>query len=76
MTKEVVLFYAVNRSGQGVVFTGKPCRNDHYGVWVGEISVGFRRAVMDFEAVGFATPRIGWNDEPVELNLTIGYGEE
>lgn len=70
------LWYAVSRKGQGRVFTSLPVREPRLGVWTGE-SVGcISMTVMVMESDGFRLPRITWDDEPVELKLTLDYVQE
>lgn len=70
MTKE--LFYAVNGSGQGCVFTSMPFRDEHMKVWCGEIVGMFCTVVMQLEADGILSlPNLKWTDEPVKLELKI-----
>lgn len=72
MTRDI--WYAVSKRGQGRVFTTKPERNDHWGIWEGE-SVGFiSMLVMEMEADGFELPMLKWSDDPVKLTITLGYG--
>lgn len=66
------LFYAVNGSGCGCVFTDKPERDEHFKVWKGEIIGLFCSLVMQFEAEGLLSlPALRWNDEPIELTVTV-----
>ena len=69
MKKE--LYYAVNGNGRGCVFAEKPARNDHFKIWTGRIIGGCFQIVMLFESEGFQLPDISWNDEPVQLVLTL-----
>ena len=73
--KAKTLYYAVSRRGQGVVFTDMPVRIDKLGIWSGTIEGIYNSVVADMEAEGFAElPLISWNDEPVELKLTLSNG--
>ena len=67
------LWYAVNGSGQGVVFTSRPIREDKRKVWLGEVVGLYCRLVMQMESEGFKLPPLKWSDEPkeIELNLKI-----
>lgn len=65
------IWYAVSKKGQGRVFTTKPERNEHWGLWEGE-SVGcISTTFMIFEADGLELPAISWKDDAVELELSI-----
>lgn len=71
---EMKLWYAVNGKGQGWVFTTKPERDEHFKIWCAE-SVGcISMLVMMMEADGMELPDLKWNDEPVELKLSLSYG--
>ena len=70
---EYKLWYAVSMQGQGRVFTSKPVRERKSGLWRGE-SVGWISLfVMKMETAGFRLPAISWDDEPVEIKLTLSY---
>lgn len=65
------VFYAVSKSGQGRIFTTLPERDEHWGMWLGE-SVGcISTLFMLFLSDGLQLPTITWEDEPVELELSI-----
>ena len=74
MTKS--LWYAVNGSGQGVVFTSCPTRDEHFKIWCGDMMGMYSSLVCQFEAEDLITLPVGmkWNDEPVELRLSLEYG--
>lgn len=73
MKKEATIWYAVSKTGQGRVFTTKPERNDHFGIWVGE-HVGFVSSLfMWAESEGLRLPDLKWNDDPVPMTVTIGF---
>ena len=66
------IWYAVNGRGQGRVFTTKPERNEHWKLWEAESIGSISMVVMIFESEGLLTlPELTWNDEPVELELSI-----
>lgn len=74
MKKEMTLWYAVSKTGQGRIFTKKPERNEHFGIWAGE-HIGFAsELVMYMESEGFTLPDLRWSDEPAALTLTLGLG--
>lgn len=72
------IWYAVSGRGQGNVYTTCPVRNDHFKVWQGRIegcissTVCLMAANEDVELPSGMT----WQDEPVEMTLTLGYGKE
>ena len=69
------LWYAVNRSGQGQIFTSCPTRNDAFKIWEGNIEGCILSAISQMEMDGDITlPDITWKDEPVELILEIRWG--
>lgn len=74
MEKE--LWYAVSGTGQGVLFTTKPYRDDYRKCWVGEVVGCISRAVMLFESEGLVLPVLKWSDEPVRLTMTITFNNE
>ena len=69
------LWYAVNGSGQGVIFCSAPSRDEHRKIWCGEMAGVYCSLVMELEAEGLITlpQAMKWGDEPVllELNLKI-----
>lgn len=65
------LWYAVNGSGQGVVFTSRPERNDHFKIWCGEQQGCFSSLVMQMVSDGFELPVMTWKDEPVTIELVL-----
>ena len=67
------LWYAVNKSGQGRVFTVRPERNEYFGVWVGTSLTSVSSLVMQLEWEGFTLPSIKWSDDPVRMTLSLGY---
>jgi hypothetical protein len=68
------IWYAVNGKGQGRIFTTLPVRDQHFKVWCAE-SVGcISMTAMLLESEGeLKLPELKWSDEPVELELTIGF---
>lgn len=71
----ITFYYAVGIGGQGRIFAEMPSRDPEHWVWVGE-SDGFLVLVVErMVASGFLLPAISWEDEPVELKLTLGYGK-
>ena len=71
MAFEKIFYYAVNGSGQGVVFTSYPQRDHHLKIWVGDIVTCFTMAFNQMEAEGLQLPAIKWSDEPVTVNLKV-----
>ena len=68
----LTFFYAVNKSGQGCLFTSRPERNEHRNIWVGSMNAAVTRFFDCLETVyGYALPDISWEDEPVGLRLSI-----
>jgi len=73
--KQKKLWYAVSSRGQGVVFTEKPERHESLGVWKGKIEGCYCSLVSDMVSEGILRlPLLSYNDEPIELKLTITYG--
>ena len=70
------LYYAVNKSGQGCVFEERPRRDTIFEIWVGQYSGSMVMVVARMEALGFVLPKTAWEDEPVELKLTLDYDKE
>lgn len=69
MTKK--LWYAVSKKGQGRVFTTCPIRDEHFGIWLGESIGCISTTLMLFESDGLDLPAIKWNDDPVQIELSI-----
>ena len=72
--KSKSLYYAVNGSGQGVVFTSPPVRDDRRKIWIGDMNGVYGRLVMQLESEELISlPIIKWDDKPVllELNMRI-----
>ena len=72
--KQLKFWYAVNGTGQGVVFISKPIRNEHRRIWVGDISICVTRFIDWLETesmIGFVLPNISWNDDCVEININV-----
>ena len=73
--KSKTLYYAVSRRGQGNIYTEKPEREEHFGIWAGHIEGCYQSVVSDMECEGVVElPDIRWEDDPVELKLTITNG--
>lgn len=71
MKNTMDIWFAVNKHGQGRVFTSKPERDGHFGIWVGD-TIGFVSSmVMWFEAEGFRIENMTWQDEPKKLTISI-----
>ncbi len=70
------LYYAVSARGQGVVFTDRPVRVKKMGCWSGTIEGCYCSVVADMEAEGFLKlpDKLKYDDDPVELKLSISYG--
>lgn len=71
--KELEIFYAVNKSGQGVIFEDEPSRDTILEVWVGQYNGSVTMVVARMESLGFVLPKITWEDEPVKLKLSLAY---
>ena len=72
-----VLYYAVNGSGQGVVFTSCPVRSEKLKIWVGDMYVVYSRLVMQLESEGLIKlPVLSWSSEPVKLELNLSVCSE
>lgn len=69
--KELEIFYAVDKSGQGCVFEDEPSRDTVLKVWVGLYNGSITMVVARMEALGFVLPKLTWQDEPVELKLSL-----
>lgn len=71
--KEITIFYAVSKTGQGRVFINRPERNEHFGIWMGE-HIGFISSLfMWAESEGLELPDIRWKDDPVPMKVSIGF---
>ena len=70
-SSSIELYYAVNATGQGMVYIGRPYRDDHFKCWLGHIVGCISMVVSLFEADGFELPPLKWSDEPIKLNLTL-----
>ena len=65
------LYYAVSGTGQGIVYQGRPFRDDHKKCWLGHVVGCVNMVVSLFEANGFELPPLKWSDDPVKLSLTL-----
>lgn len=66
------LYYAVNGTGQGIVFISRPIRDDTKKIWLGDIVPCYMLAVTQMVSEGlFDLPLMKWSDEPVKLTLKI-----
>ena len=66
------IWYAVSGRGQGNVYTTKPDRDDHFKLWKGRIEGCVCSLFCLMCAEGEVNiPVLTWNDEPIELELTI-----
>ena len=70
----IEIYYAVNRSGQGRVFTSVPVKNDAIGVYSGDSAGNLTMFVMMMVSRGFKLPAITYDDEPVKLKISITNG--
>lgn len=67
-----ILYYAVNGSGQGLLFTSLPERNEHRKIWVGTIEGVYCRLIMQLEAEHIISlPKITWENNPIKLELKV-----
>ena len=73
--KTLTLYYAVNKNGQGVIFFDLPFRDVQRGKWIGLVSFSLMAIFYRMENFGFALPDKTWEDEPVELKLSLSYGK-
>lgn len=70
MKKE--LWYAVNRSGQGMVFMSKPEWDDRLGIWVGRQSGCVSAFFSELEYEGFFAPPLQkCSDPPTRIILSL-----
>lgn len=74
-THLLTVYYAVDECGQGWLFESKPHRNMVCGWWYGDKDIHITVVVMRMEALGFVLPDITWDDDPVELTLSLSYGK-
>lgn len=66
------LYYAVNGSGQGVVFVSHPIRDEKRKIWLGRMVGVYSRLVMQMESEGMVTlPALKWPDAPVRLEISL-----
>ena len=70
------LWYAVNGSGQGCIFTTFPVRDENRKCWVGEMIGYYVSVVMLMESEGFDLPVITWKDSPVRLKISLCHDKE
>ena len=72
------LYYAVDKSGQGCLFSDMPEREEKMGVWLGRIEPSCTMFVINLEAEGFRLPVLSWKDSPrvITLTLEVGNGKE
>ena len=66
------IWYAVSGRGQGNIYTTCPVRNQHFSVWQGRLEGCVASTVCLMAAEhGLQLPVITWEDEPVELEVSI-----
>lgn len=70
---ELNIWYAVNKGGQGRVFLGRPKRDEKSGLWLGETTGDINLIIYRLWAMHGGAPALSWEDEPLELQLTLGY---
>lgn len=71
-TMTITIWYAVNGSGQGMVFASQPERNEKRRVWMGEISSAVLRFFDWLETdCSLELPDITWRDEAVPMEMTM-----
>lgn len=67
----ITLYYAVGVGGQGRIFAEMPSRDIDRNVWIGNSDGFLVMVVARMEALGFVLPKLTWQDEPVELKLSL-----
>lgn len=69
---KISIYYCVNKSGQGCVFTSYPVRDGKRLVWLGRAVLSVTR-FMDYleTGLGFKFPDISWSDDPVQIDINI-----
>ena len=72
MSKE--LYYAVNASGKGLIYTTYPIRDEKRNIWLGTISTVYAEIVSRLSFEGLELPNLTWKDNPIKLNLTLSVG--
>lgn len=65
------VYLAANKSGQVRVFTTKPERDEHFGIFVGESIGCISTLFMIFEADGMQVPDLKFSDEPRKYSISI-----
>ena len=55
------------------MYTTKPVRESHRRVWLGRVEGIYCRLLMDMESRGYRLPSLTWDDEPVEVELTLSW---
>ena len=69
---KISIFYCVNKSGQGCVFTTYPTRDEKRLVWLGRAVLSVTRFIDYLETgLGYKLPDISWNDDPVKIDINI-----
>lgn len=68
---EKVVWLACNPWSQIKVFETKPIRQKDR--WKGIPNYAMTIALNQMEMCGFQLPRLTWEDEPVELKITLNY---
>ena len=66
------VYYAVNGSGQGVVFVSYPVRDEKRRIWLGDMVSVYTRLLMELESEELVTlPAMKWTDGPVRVELEV-----
>lgn len=72
---ELIVFYAVDESGQGKIYKELPCRDTYSGKWNGSSDSLLPSIFWRLEYFGFRLPDISWKDNPVTLKITMTCNE-
>ncbi len=66
-----LIWIACQKSGSYRTFKQVPNRNTVQGVWEGDYDSKGQVAIAHLETLGLSLPSLTWEDEPVQLNISI-----
>ena len=72
-TMKVKAWLAASKRGQLKIFDTKPERNEHFGIWVGDMTTAMMTFLMELESRGMELPQMTWKDEPREVTIEINF---
>ena len=69
-----LIWVACQKSGGYRVFKQVPNRDTVHDVWTGDYDAKGQVALAHLESLGLSLPSLTWEDEPVQLKISIQWG--